>query len=169
LKEEFNLPYSTKTINRVLKQNGLIKKKKKRWRKRKDLREKKMKPFSKIQIDTKELRDIERYFPQMIFLKLPRFQYTARDMKTGAVFMAYAYVNDSANAAIFAAYISNHLQRYGMKGMVYQTDNGSEFIGNVRKKKGESAFESVLRLYGIKHERIPPGCFRWNSDVEAFS
>ena len=72
----------------------------------------------------------------MIFLKLPRFQYTARDMKTGAVFMAY--VNDSANAAIFAAYISNHLQRYGMKGMVYQTDNGSFFIGNVRKKKGES-------------------------------
>jgi transposase len=34
LKEEFNLPYSTKTINRVLKQNGLIKKRKKRWQKR---------------------------------------------------------------------------------------------------------------------------------------
>ena len=41
LKEGFDLPYSTRTINRVLKQNGLIK--------RKDLRGKK--PFSKIQVE----------------------------------------------------------------------------------------------------------------------
>jgi len=173
LKEEFSLPYSTKTINRVLKQNGLIKKRKKKWQKRRDLRKIKeqMKPFEKLQIDVKELRDIEHYFPQMIRHKLPQFQYTARDMKTGAIFMAYANSKDSFNASLFAAYISNHLTKYriDMTLVVYQTDNGIEFIGNVKKKKGESAFEQVVkREFGIKHERIPPRCPTWNSDVEIF-
>jgi hypothetical protein len=44
----------------------------------------------------------------------------------------------------------------------------SEFIGNV-KKKGESAFQIVVEEeFGITHERIPPRCCTWNSDVEAF-
>jgi len=83
LKSEFNLPYSTKTINRVLKQNGLIKKRKKKWKKRRDLREKKrqMKVFEKIQIDVKELTDIENYFSQFIRMKLPKFQYFSKRCK----------------------------------------------------------------------------------------
>jgi hypothetical protein len=129
-----------------------------------------MRPFEKLQIDVKELKDIEPYFPQMIRYRLPEFQYTARDLKTGVAFIAFAYSNNSANAALFAGYISNHLKKYGieLELIVYQTDNGSEFIGNVRKK-GESAFQIVVEEeFGITHERIPPSSPTYNSDVEAF-
>jgi hypothetical protein len=40
-----------------------------------------MRAFEKLQIDVKELKDIETYFPQMIRYRLPKFQYTAREMK----------------------------------------------------------------------------------------
>jgi hypothetical protein len=115
--------------------------------KRRDLRKIKsqMKPFFKLQIDVKELDDIEKYWLQMIRLNLPKFQYSAREQKTGTAFYAYAYSNNSVNAALFAGYISNHLEKLGieLELIVYQTDNGSEFIGNVRKK-GESAFQIVV-------------------------
>jgi L-fucose isomerase-like protein len=83
----------------------------------------------------------------MIRYRLPEFQYTAREMKSGIVFYAFAYNNNSANEALFAAYLSNHLKKYGieMDLTIYQTDNGSEFIGNVKKKEGDSAFEVVVR------------------------
>ena len=60
LKQQFDLPYSTSTIYRVLKSNGLIQKRKKKYQKRRDLYElkKKMKPFEKLQFDIKYLNDI---------------------------------------------------------------------------------------------------------------
>jgi hypothetical protein len=87
----------------VLKQNGLIKKRKKKWQKRRDLRElkKKMKLFSKLQMDVKELGDIEKYWLQMMGSICLSFKYSAREQKTGESFMAFAYNNNSANAALF--------------------------------------------------------------------
>ncbi len=62
-----------------------------------------------------------------------------------------------------------HLKYYGvdLKRVKIQTDNGSEFIGNSRRVRGESAFERVLREAGIEHVRIPPSSPTWQSDVEA--
>jgi vancomycin resistance protein YoaR len=116
LKSEFDLSYSTKTINRVLKQDGLIKRRKKKWQKRKDLQKmkKKMKPFEKIQLDVKELTEIEKYFPQWLEFKLPKYQYSARDVKTGGVFLASSYLNDTTTASLFAAYLCHRLKRIGL-------------------------------------------------------
>jgi hypothetical protein len=131
------LSYSTKTINRVLNQDGLIKKRKKKWQKRKDLQKmkKKMKPFEKIQLDVKELTEIEKYFPQWLEFKLPKYQYSARDVKTGGVFLASSYLNDTTTAFLLAAYLCHHLKRISLNlpDVIFQTDNGSEFIGKVNK------------------------------------
>jgi transposase len=173
LKERYGLKASIGAINRVLKQHGLIKKKKKRWRKRKELRalKERLKFFELSQIDTKDLSDIEPYWPLMKRLGLPRYEYTLRELSTGASFYAYADRNNSVYAAIFAWYAIRHLRRYGIKTarIVWQTDNGSEYIGGVKKKINcKSAFEKVLEAYGVEHRRIPPRCTYLQSDVETF-
>lgn len=173
LKERYGLAGSYGAIHRVIKQAGLVRRKKKRWRKRKDLRElkKKMAPFAKQQVDTKDLSDICTYWPMMKELDLPRFEYSHRDMGTGAVFYAYADRNNSMYARLFACYMIEHLERYNIdiSSVVWQTDNGSEYIGSVNKRKqGTSAFELELSRAGITHARIPPRCSHWQGDVETF-
>lgn len=172
LKMHYDLSISTKAIARIIRQAGLVKKKKKKWKKQRDLREvkKKLKPFEFIQVDVKDLVDIEKYWPQMKWLHLPRYEFTARDVRTGGEWYAYGETKDSTSAAIFASYLLEQLQYYGVNvnETIIQTDNGSEFIGSVFKKKGKSAFVKVLESVKVKHARIPPRACTWQSDVEAF-
>ncbi|MDZ7414166.1 MAG: helix-turn-helix domain-containing protein, partial [candidate division KSB1 bacterium] len=159
LKMHYELPMSTKAIARIIRQVGLVRRKKRKWKKQRDLREvkKQLRPFQLIGIDVKDLRDIEKYRPQMMRLHLPRYQFTARDVGTGGCWYAYGRTKESTNAAIFASYLLSSLKHYGvdMKGVTIQTDNGSEFIGSVHKR-GESAFKEVLNGFGVRHCRIPP-------------
>lgn len=39
--------------------------------------------------------------------------------------------------------------------VIFQTDNGSELIGNP-KKKGKSVIKKVLERFGVKWVRMPP-------------
>jgi hypothetical protein len=116
LKLHYNLPISKKAIGRIIRQAGLVKKRKRKWKKRRDLRElkKKFKPFEYMEVDTKDLSDIEKYWPQMRSLGLPRYEHTARDVRTGGVWYAYSEVNDTANAGIFANYLLDQLNYYGV-------------------------------------------------------
>lgn len=173
LKHRYRLPGSHNAIHRVIKQRGLVKKKKRRWRKRKDLRELKAtyKAFEKNQIDVKDLSDIYHYWPFMRGLKLPRYEYTCREVSVGACFFAYAESNNSTYASCFADYVAEHLKKYGISlaHIEYQTDNGSEFIGNVRKRTNRlSAFQQTLARHGIHHGRIPPRCSYLQGSVETF-
>jgi len=160
------------SVNRVIKQNGLIKPKRKRWRKRKDLSDlkKKMKFFENSQIDTKDLSDICQYWPLMRRFSLPRYEYSLRELSTGASFFAYADHNNSTNASLFADYVIEHLKSYGITTVkIWQTDNGSEFIGNVKKKINRlSAFQRELKANKIEHGRIPPRSPHLQGDVETF-
>ena len=92
LKTYFDLPCSQGAIYRVLRQNGLVRKRKKKWKKRRDLRKLKaaLKPFEKLILDGKDLKDIEHYWPQMRIKRLPEYQYTARDVRTGATYFAFS-------------------------------------------------------------------------------
>ena len=171
LKERFDIPYSAQAIHRVMKDNGLIGRRRRRWRKRKDLSalKDKLKLFEKSQIDTKDLSDILQYWPLMKRLGLPRYEYTFRELSTGALFFAYANENNSTYAARFARYVMAHLESYGVKTQETssQTDNGMEYIGGVNKKiKRLSAFEKVLSRYKIHHDRIPPRASYLQGDVE---
>jgi len=173
LKDRYSLQGSYSAIHRVMKQNNLIKPKKRRWRKRKDLSEikKKMKFFENSQVDTKDLSDIYKYWPFMRWLKLPRYEYSLRELSTGLSFYAYADENNTTYASLFAKYVIEHLKSYGIKTtrIVWQTDNGIEYIGNVRKKINRlSAFEKVLAKNKIDHQRIPPRASYLQGDVETF-
>jgi len=94
---------SAATVYAIWKKNKLLKKHYKKSEKKKDCRAIKQKylAFEKIQIDVKELTDIPNYLEQSLALKkkkdllrkygLPMYQYTARDLKTGALFVSLAH------------------------------------------------------------------------------
>ena len=171
--ERYHVQGSHSAVNRVIRQNKLIRPKKRRWRKRKDLSElkRRMHFFQNSQIDTKDLSDIYQYWPYMRRLGLPRYEYTLRELSIGATFYAYADENNSTYASLFARYVIEHLKSYGINTarIIWQTDNGSEFIGSVRKKINRlSAFQKVLSKYDIEHGRIPPRCSYLQADVETF-
>jgi transposase len=173
LKTYFDLPCSQGAVYRVLRQNRFIAKRKKKWKKRRDLRKIKatLKPFEKLILDGKDLTDIEHYWPQMRFKRLPEYQYTARDVRTGATYFAYSDTNDSTSATMFVRYVLEHLAACGVDlgTVTVQTDNGSDLIGSANKKPSTtSAFEAMLDFLGVNHVRIPPASPTWNSDVETF-
>ena len=128
LKMHYELPISTKAIARIIRSAGLIKKRRKKWRRYQDLREKKrlLRPLRFIQIDVKDLQDVERYWLHMVRLGLPRYEYTARDVRTGGVWYAYGRANNSTNASVFVGYLLGQLKRYGVDttDVIIQTDNG---------------------------------------------
>ncbi len=82
-----------------------------RLRKRKDLREvkKKLRALSFIQLEAKDLSDIERYLPQMRRLGFPRYQLSARGVRIGGGWFAFAKEKATTNAALFAWYLLGHL------------------------------------------------------------
>lgn len=173
LKTHYGLDVSENAIARVIREKKLLRQHRRKWRRRQDLRDKKaqMRAFEKMQVDTKELKDIPEYYTQMVIHGLPRFKYTARDMALGAAFFAFADENNTTYAGIFARLVMGHLKKYGIevKEMEVQTDNGVEYIGCVQKKQGLSEFEKVLAQAESTHTRIPPRHCTWQSDVERFN
>jgi transposase len=170
----FDLGCSASAAQRILAQAGLTRRGPKKKRSRNDLRAEKAKlrPFEKIQIDTKELRDMPRYAKWMHLGQLPRYQYSARDVRTGAAYLAYSQTNDSLKGAAFAGYLLQHLSTSGvdLAGTTVQTDNGTEYVGGGRKKSAQpSLFESIVEHFtGREVVRIFPGACRSQSDVESY-
>ena len=172
---------SRTTCYNIWKKHGFISKSKKKHETKKDLRAIKAKyhAFEKIQIDVKELKDIPNYLEQSYALVhkraqevplkygLPMYQYTARDIKTGTLFVSHAYGHNRHTAAIFADRVLTHLGNYGITPRVIQTDNGTEFC-NTRDALDLSPLfiQVVTKDNKVEHRRIPPGAKTWQSDVE---
>ncbi|MCF6200907.1 MAG: hypothetical protein L3J42_02075 [Hydrogenimonas sp.] len=171
---------SKSTVYAIWRKYALLPKRYKKYEKKKELRaiKSRYKPFEKIQIDVKELRDIPNILEQSLALGLkkqkkslnryglPMYQYTARDVKTGALFVALAYTHTRHTAAIFADRVLTHLGNYGITPNIIQTDNGTEFV-NTRDALDRTLFMDIAERNGItKHLRIPPGAKTWQSDVE---
>lgn len=129
---------SVGAIARILRQRGLTRKPRRRYQKKRDLREVKAKyqALSHHQMDTKRLYDIPRYWPQMKRFKLPRYQFTIRDTKSGALLLAFAHEASVKCALMAAERYLNQLARYGIKPaeLTFQTDCGPEFSGAMRKR-----------------------------------
>jgi hypothetical protein len=97
-------------------------------------------------------------------LKLPRFQSTAREPVSGATFTGYADELSKSYATFLAEQLSVHLGGHGvdLSGLVWQTDNGSEFLEN----QNEQGLPATVRAPGADHRYIPPKRYTWQSDVE---
>jgi len=168
---------SAATIYAIWKKNKLLKVHYKKSEKKKDCRAIKQKylAFEKIQIDVKELKDIPNYLEQSLDLQrkkglikpgLPMYQYTARDLKTGALFISLAHEHTRHNSAIFVDMLLSHLKRFDVVPRIIQTDNGTEFV-NTRNTLDETIFKQVIHRNGItKHITIPPGAKTYQSEVE---
>lgn len=170
LKKEHRLPVSHTAINRILRDNGLIEKRRKKHKRKKDLSEikKRWKLFGQITVDTKELKDIPHYWPQMKNLKLPKYQFTAREVRSGLMFLGFANECTASNACLFAQILCGHLKQcvVDMKKVKFQTDNGKEFMGCWRQDRTRDGFEKVVEGFGSRHKRIPVKAWSYNSDVE---
>jgi len=173
-RERLGLALSGPTIDRIPKEEGLIKPRRRRYKRKRDLREVKarLNPFEKLSVDVKELRDIPNYYPAMIRHRLPRYQYTARDIRTGAVFICYGYENNSTNATYFLAYLAHQLREYAVQveeaNLEVVTDNGPEFSGGAKAIRPGPFTRLAEEVYHISHYRIPPRSPTFDSDVENF-
>ncbi len=170
LKREWDLPLSHVALQRIWREHGLIRRRHRKYQRKQDLAAFKatFRLFQQISADTKDLKDIPRYWPQMRARGLPAIQYTAREIRSGLQFIAFAQRRSGGASALFANRIQRHLKRCGvdLKHLAWQTDNGTEFIGEAQPDGSRSGFPSAVTFFGSQHERIPPAAHTYQSDVE---
>lgn len=165
---EFDLPLSHRALERIWRQHGLLHKRRRKYQRKQDLAHIKAtwRVLQQISADTKDLDDIPHYWPQAQAFDLPVVEYTARDVRSGLLFWAFAQRRSASASAVFAARIQQHLQRCGisLRHLVWQTDNGGEFIGSFDHHGRRTGFPAALG--DSQHVRIPPAAHTFQSDVE---
>lgn len=170
VKSENGIPFSQKTVRKEMKRHGYETKWRRKTRRKKDLRAEKakMRAFEKIQVDIKYLDDIPEFHRDWRRLGLPKYQITARDMKTGALFFAYAIEKSSTNATLFLLMLGEHLRKSGVdtSRVAVQTDNGTEFAAAWNSLKDGAFTSAVKKIWKSEHRRVPPKACTWQSDVE---
>jgi len=172
LVREFGLPCSAGAAKRILRQNKLTRKPRRKHQTKNDLRavKAKLKAFEHFQMDTKPLYDIPEYYPYIKPLGLPKHQYSIREVPTGAVYVSYATELSTTYACLCVKRFLQHLRRCGKdlcKVHIY-TDNGSEF-GCSEKRERERGFHALIeKQFGANHHFNPPATPNANADVESF-
>ncbi len=165
---EFDLRIGHAALERIWREHGLLKKRHRKYQRKHDLAHIKAQwaLFQQSSADTKDLDDIPHYWPQAQQWGLPTIEYTAREVRSGLLFWAFAERRSAAASAVFAARIQQHLGRWGisLRDLVWQTDNGSEFIGGHDRQGRPTGFP--LALGDSQHVRIPPAAHTYQSDVE---
>jgi hypothetical protein len=157
-------------IQRILRQQGLLHSRRHKYQKKQDLAawKRTWALIQQISADTKDLQDIPHYWPQMKAHQLPAIQYTARELRSGLQFLAYASQRSAQASELFAQFIQRHLQSCGvrLREVTRQTDNGSEFIGQLQPDGSRAHFPLAVTDFGSQHERIPPAAHTYQSAVE---
>jgi transposase len=170
LKRDYALELSEKALLRIWREEGLVKRKRRKHKTKRRLREVKRmwRLFEQTSVDTKDLCDIPELWAQARALGLPRYQYTARGVVSGWHYMAFAQECTLAYARLFAEVVLAHLVRCGvrLRGSRIQTDNGNEFVGNWQRKTDSKFTEAVEAVEGLRHTTIPPRAHTWQADVE---
>ena len=155
---EFDLPISHGALERIWREHGLMKKRRRKYQRKQDLATSKRsgRCFSK----SARIPRISTIFPTTGRRPGDRpagcAVHRARSAQR-ALFWAFASRRSAAASAVFASRVQQHLHRYGvsLRDLVWQTDNGGEFKGDFPKALGAS-----------QHVRIPPAAHTYQSDVE---
>lgn len=165
-----NLPFSAKTIRRIWREHNVSSRcRRKKHVTKQNLRaiKKQFALFERSCEDTKDLFDIPEYWLQMRLNRLPKVQYTFREISCGVQFLGFADEKSLTHAELFAGYINEHLKKHNLivPNGIRQTDNGSEYIGAWSAKE-PSAYTLKIESDKLIHGTIPPGAHRFQSDVE---
>lgn len=170
-RRDLRIPASLPTVLKVLKAAALYRGRRRVVEKKRDLREAKsrLRAFEKLQLDVKYLTDIPEMYGELHRYDLPPYQFTARCVRTGALFLSYAREKSVTNAAVFMLMLEKHLAAHGvsLKDAVIQTDNGTEFTSAWNSGKTSTFTYLVTRAAQARHHLIPPGAKTWQSDVES--
>src|SRR5690348_4055834 len=131
---EFDLPIGHKALERIWREHGLLKKRRRKYQRKQDLAHIKARwaLFQQISADTKDLDDIPRYWQQAQRLHLPVVQYTAREIRSGLLFWSFAQARSASASAVFAARIQQYLHRYGVKERQASTHK-SRFLASIKR------------------------------------
>ncbi len=168
---EFDLPLGHDAVQRILRDHQLTRLPKRRQRRRNDLRAIKAAyaPFTRFQMDVKYLTDLPVFWPQMQSLKLPRFQYTIRELSCGAQFLAYSDELSKTYATFAVERFLQHLKDHGLDTpeVIITTDLGSEFDGGTVVYRPEGFHLTIEQRHGASHRFNPPSCPNANADVES--
>lgn len=165
-----NLTTSAKTMRKIWREKGISSRQRpKKHVTKQNLREikKQFALFERVCEDTKDLDDIPEYWTAMMRNRLPKIQYTFREVSCGVQFLGFAEQRSLTHSWLFADYVNEHLKKYNLivKEGIRQTDNGSEFCGSWNAKK-PSAYTLAIESAHLIHGTIPPGAHRFQSDVE---
>jgi len=159
------------TVKKVLKRNGV--KKKKVRTKAKTLRHlydyEHLSPFREFQLDTKHILD-QKALPGDVYNhilqnKLPRYEWNMIDVATRARFTAYSHNLDSTFGFSFIILVLLWLRGHNVRDHIHiQTDNGAEFcIGSSKK---EEEWNTLFGLLDARIDPIPPGAKHLQAIVE---
>jgi transposase len=165
-----DVPVSGKTMRKIWREAGISSRvRRKKHVVKQNLREVKRQfaLFERSCEDTKDLIDIPEYWPQMRRKKLPKVQYTFREISCGIQLLGFADERSLTHSTLFAEYVNEHLKKHKLLNNKdkRQTDNGSEYCGSWSAKR-PSAYTLAIENAGAIHCTIPPGAHRWQSDIE---
>lgn len=171
MRNEFGVKASTKTIQKVFRQEDFVRPRKSKRSKQRDLRrwkEANFKPLEYWQVDTKDCHDVPYYVERIWTKRFPRYLYQARDVRTGVLLSGYAYENTSSNGARFIRRLLTFLADVGvdLSRVVVQTDSGGEYVRTSKDLTKRSAAEKVVDQANARMERIPPRACTYQSEVE---
>ncbi len=171
LKKDYCIPYSQKTILKYMRKYYKVPVRKSKTQKKRDMRDikAKYKFCQKLQVDIKYLDDIPEFYCAYKLFNLPKYQITARCVKTGALFIGYTYEKSVNSTSIFIMQLLNHLKHFGVDiSMIHiQTDNGTEFTCPWNSIKSTTFTKIIEVIFFCKHITIPPGEKTYQSDVES--
>src|SRR3989338_10745048 len=107
-----NLTTSAKTMRKIWRENGVSsRQRRKKHVTKQNLREikKQFALFERVCEDTKDLDDIPEYWPQMMRKRLPKVQYTLREISCGVQFLGFGDERSLTHSWLFANYVNEHL------------------------------------------------------------
>jgi transposase len=160
------------TIREILSRNDLSKPQRLRGRFKgvRFFRRQHVEPLTFWQIDVKDVRDGDTLpkdvYDHLLDKGLPRYQWTAIDVRTRTKFLSYSHKLRHRYGLRFWAFLTNWLRAHGMdQRLFYQTDWGSEF-GGTQLWKLERIQRRVLDPWNVQLLRIRKGQWKDNAYVE---
>ena len=164
LRDKYAIYISVTGIYKVLKRNGLIRKRKGRKKPFLHYEAPKYLPGEKIQIDVKYVKLVDEVARRLQKAYRWVYQYTAIDVATG---IKCKLIYESIGPDSSVDFLGKVRLFYPFLIKVIQTDNGFEFT--YRLNPGihiEHKFTTQCKLYGYEHYLIAPAYPRANSHVE---